>query len=192
MTAMPPKCDPLPPPRPGVPFRFTREQYGEMGRLGFFRDQRVELIRGEVLTMSPPKWPHSLSVGLVAEALRAAFYAGHWVNSRSPFRADDETEPEPDVAVIPGTIRHYTDHPATAVPAVEVADSSLFYDTSTKAEVYATARVPDYWVLDLEHRRLVVCRDPAPLPAGLGGSAYRSRTELTATDTVSPLADLLP
>ncbi len=84
---------------------------------------------------------------------------------------------------------------------VEVADSSLFLDTTTKAELYATAGVPDYWVIDLENRRLLVFRDPVPLPAGLGATAYQTHRAHAPHDTVSPLAaptasvrvgDLLP
>jgi Uma2 family endonuclease len=84
---------------------------------------------------------------------------------------------------------------------VEVADSTLDQDTTTKAELYATAGIPDYWVLDVDGRRLLVFRDPAPLPTGLGATAYQTHLMLNPTDTVSPLAtptavirvaDLLP
>ena len=84
---------------------------------------------------------------------------------------------------------------------VEVADTSLFIDTTTKAELYATAGVPDYWVLDVTNRQLHIFRDPLPLPAGLGTTAYRTHQTLNSTDTIAPLAapnhiitvsDLLP
>ena len=82
---------------------------------------------------------------------------------------------------------------------VEVADSTLARDTTVKAEMYATAGIADYWVLDLAHRELLVFRDPATLPDG--GAAYRTHFTLDATESVSPLAmpgatvrvlDLLP
>jgi Uma2 family endonuclease len=90
--------------------------------------------------------------------------------------------------VIPGSIKDYTNHPTVAVLIVEVADTTLFYDTTTKAELYATAGVEDYWVLDLDGKKLEVFRDPVDLPAGLGASAYRTHFVLSATDTISPLA----
>lgn len=199
MTAMPPKFDALPP-RPGVPFRFTREQYYEMGRQGFFNDRRVERIHGEIVEMSPISWPHALGVTKTGGRLQAVFAGVAWINYGNPIPTDD-SDPQPDVMVVPGRLEDYTDHPTTALLIVEVADSSLDRDVTVKAELYATAGVADYWVLDLDNRRLIVFRDPAPLPAGLGGAAYRTRTEFADTATVSPLAapaaqlrvaDLLP
>lgn len=199
MTAMPPKLTELPlPPRAGVPFRFTREQYYEMGRRGYFDGIRVERLKGEIVVMSPMNWPHSLAVANVDEALRAVFAGVGWINRGSTLPTDD-SDPEPDVAVIPGTQRQYTDHPTTALLVVEVSHTTLDKDMTTKAEIYATAGIADYWVLDIDTRRLLVYRDPRPLPPG--GVAYRSLTELGEGDTVSPLAapaaqlrvaDLLP
>ena len=73
---------------------------------------------------------------------------------------------------------------------VEVADSTLARDTSTKAALYAGAGVADYWVIDLDNRRLLVFRDPIALPAGLGATAYRTQLTLGPTDSVAPLAAL--
>ena len=63
---------------------------------------------------------------------------------------------------------------------VEVSHTTLFTDTTTKAEWYATAGVPDYWVIDVENRKLLVFRDPVPLAAGLGATAYQTRQTLAA------------
>ena len=108
----------------------------------------------------------------------------------------------PDSAVVPGSPRDYHGrHPTTAALVVEVADTTLTTDTTEKAERYVTAGVADYWVLDVDGRRLLVFRDPAPLPAGLGATAYRTCLALGPADTVAPLAapnnpvavaDLLP
>ncbi|QEL15386.1 Uma2 family endonuclease [Limnoglobus roseus] len=84
---------------------------------------------------------------------------------------------------------------------VEVSNGTLGFDATTKAELYATAGVPDYWVIDLEGRQLLVYRDPALLPTGLGATAYRSHQVFGPDASVSPLAaptagirvaDLLP
>src|SRR5262245_23741804 len=133
------------PARPDRPFRFTREQYYEMGKLGYFDGKRVELIYGEIVEMSPVNWPHHLAVRLVAEVLARVFATGFFVDSQQPFPITGTplvSEPEPDVAVIPGKLRDYTDHPTVAALLVEVSDATLFYDTTTKAEMYATANVP--------------------------------------------------
>ena len=118
------------------------------------------------------------------------------------FDIGTRNDPGPDLAVVPGTIRDYSSQtPTIALLIVEVADSSLDLDTTTKTELYATANVLDYWVVDLENCQIIVFRNPEPLPAGLGATAYRTRIVFQATDFLSPLAapnasvrvaDLLP
>jgi Uma2 family endonuclease len=179
------------PPIPARPFRFTREQYYEMDKLGYFNHKRVELLYGEIVEMSPINWPHRLGVGLVARALASAFATGFFIDVQQSFPIPNSPlglAPQPDVAVIPGALRDYTDHPTVAALLVEVADSTLTFDTTTKAEMCATAGVPDYWVLDLTNHQLHVFRDPTPLPAGLGATAYRTQVTLVPTDRVAPLA----
>lgn len=181
-------------------FRFTREQYYRMSEIGFFEGRRVERIWGEIVEMSPQGWLHVLSVSKTADELRAAFTGIGWMRTQSPYPTD-ESDPEPDVSVAPGRREDYTDHPTRSLLTVEVADTTLDRDTTVKAELYATAGVSDYWVIDVENRRLHVFRDPAPLPVGLGATAYRKHDVLGPTDRISPLAapnasllvsDLLP
>ena len=197
MTAMPPKATPLPP-RPGMPFRFTREQYLELDRLGYFNGLRVDRLRGEIVVTTAVNWSHVVGCGKTETALEAVFAGLGWVNARNPIPTED-SDPEPDVTVVPGRFEDYTDHPTHALLVVEVSGATLDKDTTVKAEIYATAGIADYWVLDLDGRRLLVFRAPPPLPDG--GAAYRSLTELADTDSVSPLAapaarlrvaDLLP
>lgn len=198
-----------PPPPAGsgpMPWKWSREQYYELGKLGFFDGKRVELIRGEIVEMSPISLAHATGVGCVADVLAIVFALGHHINVQQPFSvpgAAPGSEPQPDVAVIPGSRRTATVHPTQAALVVEVADITLFYDTTTKAELYATAGVPEYWVLDLNARELHVFRDPQPLPlpTELAATAYQARFSLGPNDAVSPLeapnasvrvADLLP
>jgi Uma2 family endonuclease len=167
-----------------------------------FDGLKTMLLDGEIYAMTLPAPPHNLSLGLTEDWLRVAFATGHHVRNRMAFDVGARDDPGPDLAVVVGSRRDYAARQATAaVLVVEVADSSLFVDTTTKAELYATAGVPDYWVLDLEHRQLLVFRDPQPLPKGLGATAYRTHLTFTPTDRVSPLAaptasvlvsDLLP
>ncbi len=190
--------------KPPVPGRLTREQYYELGRQGYFDAQRVELIRGEVIEMSPINIAHAQGVGLVDDALSLVFAIGYYINVQQPFSVPSApfgSEPQPDVSVIPGSRKAATAHPTQAALLVEVVDATLFYDTTTKAELYAEAGVTDYWVLDLQHRELIVFRDPQSLATGLNAVAYQSRQVFGPNDTVSPLAaphatvraaDLLP
>ena len=181
-----------------APVRFSREQYRRLGELGFFEERRVELLHGEVVEMSPQGWPHVVGKSKTVDLLRAVFAGIAWVNEQSPFPTAG-SDPEPDVAVIPGRRDEYMDHPTVALLVVEVADTTLDRDTTTKAEIYATTGVADYWVLDVVGRQLIVFRDPQPIPDG--GAAYRSKRVFGPAETLSPLnmltatiavADLLP
>jgi Uma2 family endonuclease len=180
--------------------RFTREQYYQMGDLGYFDGKRVERLRGELVEMSPINWSHVLVVGNTADELRRVYAGIGWVNEQNPLALND-SDPQPDVAVYPGRRSDFTAHPtaADALLVVEVADSSLDTDTMVKLELYAEDGIREYWVADLVSNRLLVFRDPGPISAG--GHTYHTRLTLAPTDTVTPLAaptasvrvaDLLP
>ncbi len=119
-----------------------------------------------------------------------------------PVSLDEESEPEPDLVVVPGRPGDYrSEHPARPVLAIEVADSSLYFDRRHKASLYARAGLEDYWIVNLVDRALEVHRDPSPDPSALYGWRYRSVTTLTPPAVVVPLAfassqiavaDLLP
>lgn len=175
--------------------RWTRSEYDGMVSAGLFPpDARVELVDGTVYDMTPQNSAHTTSLHLLQEALRAAF-PSRYVRVQSPLALDDYSEPEPDLAVVEGSPRDYRDrHPATALLVAEVADTSLAFDRGLKAEVYARAGIPEYWLLNLPDRALEVFREPAE-------GRYRSHAVLRGEDRVSPLArpevsfrvaDLLP
>jgi Uma2 family endonuclease len=168
-------------------WKWTLKDYYRLGELGFFLGTRVELIHGEILEMSPINWLHTLATTKTGDILRQIFAGQAWISLQNPLATPD-SQPEPDVSAIPGRLADYNDHPQRALLIVEVADTTLFYDTTTKAELYATAGIEDYWVLDIDGKKLQVFRDPVDLPAGLGASAYRTHFVLSATDTISPLA----
>jgi Uma2 family endonuclease len=184
------------------PYRFTIEAYRKLEATGLFHDMKTMLIDGEILTMTLPSPPHDTALNLTYEFLRVAFPGGHHIRNQQGFDVGTHNDPGPDLAVVVGSIRDYTAHtPTTAVLVIEIADSSLFFDTTTKAELYATAGVSDYWVIDLENRKLLVFRDPVTLPVGLGTTAYCTHQTFGPTDSIAPLAaptasvrvaDLLP
>jgi Uma2 family endonuclease len=184
------------------PYRWTIAEYRELDKTGLFHDKKTMLLDGELYVMVMPNPPHDTALGLVEEWLRTVFTSGHHVRTQKGFDIGARNDPGPDVAVVPGSLRDYaTKTPTSAILVVEVADSSLQIDSTKKPELYATARVPDYWVIDLPNRRLLVYRDPAPSPAGLGAAAYKTHLTFGPGDSVSPLAapnssirvaDLLP
>ena len=106
-----------------------------------------------------------------------------------PVALDDESAPEPDLAVVPGTRADYREsHPARPALAVEVADSSLDFDREHKGGLYARGGVQDYWIVNLIDRVLEVYRDPGPDPATSYGWRYRSVERLAPPAAVAPLA----
>ena len=183
--------------------RWTRLEYERMVDLGVFKPgDRIELVGGQLVVREPQATPHSTGIRLVARALRAAFGPESNVDQQLPVALDDESEPEPDVSVAPGGPRDYlASHPSRPVLIVEVAESSLAFDREHKGSLYARARVPEYWIVNLVDRALEVYREPAEAPAALYGWHYGALLRLGPTDFISPLAapnariavgDLLP
>lgn len=197
---IPPDTQTPPPARAqGRAWKWTLAQFNEMWERGYFEGRRVEFVFGEVIDMGKQGWPHVAALSLLIEALRRAFPTGYWIYDQKPFPVAG-SEPEPDAAIVPGSPRDYTSHPTTAVLVVEVSDTTLNYDLTTKAELYATAGITDYWVLDVSARELHVFRDPQT-NAALNVTTYRAHTTHAANEAVSPLAapnasisvaDLLP
>ena len=168
--------------------RWTVSQFHKFADHGFFRGRRASLLNGVLIEEGSMTIAHRIAMELTDTALRSALGPGWRVCVQMPLVLDEMTDPEPDIAVMLGNPRESSEHPTTAVLVIEVADSSLRHDITTKAELYATGGVADYWVLDLDARQLHVFRDPEPLPEGLGATAYRTRLTLAPTDRVSPLA----
>lgn len=163
--------------------RWTRQDYERMAAAGLFQpEERLELIEGTIYRMTPQSSRHAAFVQLVEEALRRAFAAGWCFRVQMPLALGDWSEPEPDLAVVPGSPRDYLEaHPTTAALVVEVAERSLPYDRTEKLALYARAGIPEYWLVDVQRRTLAVHRDPA-------AGAYRTRTVHRAGDSVAPLA----
>ncbi len=170
--------------------RWTRVEYDRLIDLGIFRPgEHLELLGGHLIVSEPQGTLHATAVGLVDDALRACFGAGWVVRSQMPVALDDESEPEPDVAVVPGARADYaTGHPARPVLLVEVAESSLAADRRSKAALYARAGIADYWILNLVDRVLEVYRDPGIAAAEPSAWRYRDITVLHAGASIAPLA----
>jgi Uma2 family endonuclease len=193
---------PAAPPAAPQPHRWTLAEYRELYKTGLFCDKKTMLLDGVLYVMTMPNPPHDEALNLADAFLRTAFSTGHHVRNQQGFDVGTSTDPGPDLAVVAGSIRDLHGRtPTTAVMIVEVADSSLSTDLTKKAELYATAGVQEYWVIDVNGQQLHVFRGPVPLPANLGATAYRTHTTLSPADSVSPLAvpnstirvaDLLP
>jgi Uma2 family endonuclease len=163
------------------PLRWTCAEFHRFGDMGLFEGRRAMLIDGIILEQGPMNPPHAITLELVEEALRTAFGPGWRIRCQSPLVLGQDLDPEPDVAVVAGTARGSTGHPTTADLVVEVADSSLDFDTNEKRLRYARAGIREYWVVDINGRRLLVYRDPQ-------GSDYANQQALGPKDAVTPSA----
>jgi Uma2 family endonuclease len=169
---------------------WTRADYERATQLGLFGpEERLELIEGEIIEKMPQNEPHSTGIQLGEEAMRAAFPQGHCVRVQLPLALNGKSMPEPDIAVVTGAIRDYAQkHPRTALLIIEVADSTLAYDRTTKGALYARAGIAEFWILNLIDRVLEVYRQPGPMAGRPLGHYYRSVVQYTETDSIAPLA----
>jgi Uma2 family endonuclease len=164
--------------------RWTREEAAKLTDL--FPDKRYELIEGELINKMGQKPPHACVIAVLPQLLGSAFPGRIRVQSSIilPDPDGQYSEPEPDVALLhrqsPEFFRRHPG-PQDVALLIEVADTSLASDRSVKYRLYARAGIAEYWIIDIEARRTIVCRHPA-------GDEYKSVTIVEAAETVSPLA----
>jgi Uma2 family endonuclease len=111
------------------------------------------LLEGEIIEMPGQNPLHSKGINLADYALKAVFASGFVVRIQQPLVLSLWTDPEPDIAVVAGSIRDFDAHPTFASLVLEVSDSTLAIDLGDKALLYAAAKIADYWVVDVNGRR---------------------------------------
>jgi len=142
--------------------RVTREQYWQLVEDGVIGpDDRVELLDGVIVAMSPQNPPHAFATAALTRWLGAAVGSQAYLRVQLPLDVSSAWIPEPDLAVIAGRIDDAAAaHPTTALLVVEVAESSLAQDRLTKGPMYAAAGIPGYWLVNLRERCVEVHRRP--------------------------------
>ena len=175
---------PVPSPPPDPPRkRWTRAECEAFDAQGLLDYERLELIDGDLIQKMPKKPRHSIVLALLYEWL-AGIFGMRLVNQERTIDVSPEDNPtnlpEPDLIVRTRAVSSYP-KPADLQLVVEVADTTLRFDLSTKAALYARAGIREYWVVDLLDRRIVVDRDPAE-------GRYRSIAAYSEDETISPLA----
>jgi Uma2 family endonuclease len=157
--------------------RITVDEYHRMieaGSLG--EDDRVQLIGGAIVAMTPQGPAHALAIQNLTRLLAPALPADLALRVQLPLTLPHESEPEPDVAVVRlEDARSREHHPRTALLVVEVAGDSLHFDRQPKAALYARAGIPEYWIVNLAESTVEVHRDPDPATG-----AYRARAIVSA------------
>jgi Uma2 family endonuclease len=147
-------------------------------------NERTELIAGQIVIMTAKGTPHVLTLRILANVLENALGdKSVFVSTQDPIRLDNFSEPEPDLAIVKGTILDYAEHhpvPEDIYLVIEVADSTLKQDCEVKDKLYARSKIAEYWVIDINNRQVRIFRDPTP-------TGYGSQLILTETHSVSPL-----
>ncbi len=157
-----------------------RVEFDHLVMLGVFRDERVELLEGALIEMSPVGPAHDATVARLSELLALTLHGRVAVRRQAWFAAREFSEPQPDLALVP-LADYSVNHPSTAHLIVEVADSSLDLDHGKKLRIYASCGITEYWVVNLPEQCIEVYTRPTP-------SAYALVQRYEPGESVRPLA----
>jgi Uma2 family endonuclease len=159
-----------------TPYRWTVDRYHRAVEAGVFEGQHIELLAGELIEMSPEGVPHAGLSSDTADYLREQLGKQVKVREAKPITLPDDSEPEPDLAIVKplGEVYRTKRHPYVEdiFWVIEYANTSLNKDLQLKDKIYAGAGIPEYWVINLKDRELIVFRDPAD-------NVYQSTTVTT-------------
>ncbi len=163
--------------------KWTIDDYHRMIAAGILCDRQVELLKGEIVEMSPSGEPHAYSSDEAGEYLSELLAKRAKIRQAKPITLPNDSEPEPDIAVVQRLGRVYREHhpyPENIFWLIEYSNSSLEKDLERKSKIYAEAGIREYWVVNLKTSHLVVFREP------LNGD-YATKFTLN-TGTIKPLA----
>ena len=165
--------------------RFTVADFLRLAEIGFLADdERVELIRGEIIEMSPISEGHASTVMRLVSLLSRMFGQRALLNVQNPVQLDDATLPQPDVVLLRPRDDFYGQRhpgPEDTLLLIEVSDTTLTYDRRVKTALYSAAGVMEYWIINLQKRQIEVYREPQ-------SEGYRTMTRYAPGETLSPLA----
>lgn len=165
--------------------RWTVGDYHRLSELGLLdRQERTELIAGQITLMAAKGTPHVTALHLLANILRDRLGNRALIRTQDPIQLDDFSEPEPDLVIVRGNILDYAQQhprPEDIDLVVEIADSTLKQDCEIKDKLYAQAGIADYWVLAVKSRQLHIFRKPI-------ASGYTEHLILSEPNQAAPLA----
>ncbi len=166
-------------------YRWTVEEWRKLGEAAIFdQEDRVELLNGEIIIMSPIGYRHSLAVNKLNKFFVLRAQDRYLVSPQNPVVLDDISEPQPDVVLIaPEWETHATDNPrpAEVLLLIEVADSSLPYDRAEKLRAYAQRNIMEFWIVNLRDDVIETFREPA-------GDRYGKIAIFARGQSVTPVA----
>jgi Uma2 family endonuclease len=144
--------------------KWTIEEYHQMIEAGIFVNRRVELLRGEIVEMSPEGEPHAYFSTEAGEYLSQLLGNRAKVRPAKPITLPNNSEPEPDIAIVKPLGKEYLQHhpyPENIFWLIEYSNSSLEKDLETKTKIYAEVGIGEYWVVNLKKRHLIIFRQPS-------------------------------
>jgi len=163
---------------------FTVQDYHRMIETGIIdEDERVELLAGQIVKMAAKGTAHNAAVKRTVELLQDLLGRSVLISVQDSIQLNDNSEPEPDIALLMRDPLYYEDHhptPSEIYLIIEIAYTTLRKDCSTKATIYAQSGITDYWVLNISDRQLHVFREPSQ-------EGYKSELILADSMTISPL-----
>ena len=160
--------------------KWTIDQYHELIATGILADRHVELLLGDIVEITPAGMPHAVYCGRAVEYLRKLLGDRAKVREAHPITLPNNSEPEPDVAIVRAPDLQYLTHhpyPGDIFWLIEYADSTLAKDLNTKQRIYADAGILEYWVVNLQASELIVFR-------GIGNNGYESETRLSGGNVI--------
>ncbi|MCU0569208.1 MAG: Uma2 family endonuclease [Oculatellaceae cyanobacterium Prado106] len=165
-------------------YQWTLDRYHQAIEAGIFEDQAVELLKGELVLMSPEGTPHAYYSDRAARHLRRLLESVNlaYVRETKPITLPNASEPEPDIAIVQPLDQEYLTHhpyPENIFWVIEYAQSSLLKDLEIKSKIYAEANLIEYWVINLRDQQLIVFRNPVD-------GKYQSKVTLTS-GVITPL-----
>ena len=134
--------------------------------------------------MSPQRWPHASTLDRIADDLRRLIGPRAWVRTQLPIILSDDSEPEPDISIVPGQRNQYRDHPRDVLLVIEISDSTLSFDRTEKLMAYAAAGIPEYWIVNLVNEQIEVYRQPTPESPISGQPCYLEQQVFKTGDQI--------
>lgn len=166
-----------------VTYKFSVETYHRMGEAEIFSpEQRLELIHGEIISMSPIGLKHAITVNRINQVFTGLFGKQVIVAIQNPLGLSDESEPQPDFVLYKARDDFYENKAPESEDVyllIEVSDSTLRFDRQVKLPLYASNNIAEVWIANLRDKQLEVYRDPTP-------SGYQQQLILKDAETVSP------
>ncbi|XQQ07745.1 MAG: Uma2 family endonuclease [Leptolyngbya sp. IPPAS B-1204] len=178
--------DPRTVPSSDLPLKhWSVDEYHRLIAVGILTsDDHVELLDGQIVEMVSQDPPHASTTDEGSDYLKSLFAGRAKVRMQLPITLSSSSEPEPDIAVVRLDSNRYHDRhptPEDVFLIIEIANTTLSHDRHRKAKLYAKAGIPEYWIVNLNQRQIIVYRHPQ-------GDTYQSEQILETTDAITPLA----